>query len=162
MCGALLFGSEAQSTTCNRVRGPPLGRDGNPIVTADGEPDGDAQPPFLLRFSPSVLAEEVPSIFGHDRATNRLYLRQGVDPPWVVKTVDGKWEYCKDCGSQYLGSQRAEVSRALPGQGHSKFHEARLPQTTWTAILTSGVVAAFCARARARRSPCRECSTTIG
>ena len=25
MCGALLFGSEAQSATCNRVRGPPLG-----------------------------------------------------------------------------------------------------------------------------------------
>ena len=38
MCGALLFGSEAQSTTCNRVRGPPLGRDGDPIVTANVSP----------------------------------------------------------------------------------------------------------------------------
>ena len=42
-----------------------------------------------------------------------------------------------------------EVPRTLSRQGQSKFHEARLPQTTWTAILTSGVLAAFCSRARA-------------
>ena len=87
-----------------------MSRDGDPIATADGLPDVDAQPPFLLRFSPSVLAEEVPCVFEHDRATNRLFLRQGMDPPWVVKTVEGKWEYCKDCGSRYLGSQRARKS----------------------------------------------------
>ena len=53
MCGALLCGSESHSTSMhNRVRGPPLGRDGDPIVTAGAEPDADAQPPFLLLFSP--------------------------------------------------------------------------------------------------------------
>ena len=54
--------------------------DGDPIVTADSAPDVDAQPPFLLRFIPSVLAEEAPRIFDHDRATNRLFHRQGVAP----------------------------------------------------------------------------------
>ena len=87
-----------------------MDRDGNPILTGNGEPDVDAQPPFLLRFSPAVLAQEVPCVFQHDCATNRLYLRQGVDPPWVVKTVDGKWEYCKDCCSRYLGSQSVRKS----------------------------------------------------
>ena len=28
---------------------------------ASGEPDVDAQPPFLLRFSPAFFAKEVPS-----------------------------------------------------------------------------------------------------
>ena len=51
-----------------------LGRDGNPILTGNGEPDTDAQPPFLLRFSPSVFTEEVPYIFNHDPATNTLSL----------------------------------------------------------------------------------------
>ena len=111
MCGALLFGSESKSTSvCNRSRGPPIDRDGNPIARADGEPDTDAQPPFLLRFSPSVFAEEVPYVFDHDPATNTLSLRQGIDPPWIVKTVEGKWEYCKDCASQWLGSERVRKS----------------------------------------------------
>ena len=111
MCGALLFGAESKSTSvCNRTRGPPLDRDGNPILTPDGEPDTDAQPPFLLRFSPSVFAEEVPYVFDHDPATNTLSLRQGIDPPWIVKTVEGKWEYCKDCASQWLGSERVRKS----------------------------------------------------
>ena len=66
--------------------------------------------PFLLRFSPSVFAEEVPYIFNHDTATNTLSLREGIDPPWIVKTVEGKWEYCKDCASQWLGSERVRKS----------------------------------------------------
>ena len=47
-----------------------MGRDRDPIVTSDGEPDVDAQPSFLLRFSPSVFAEELPCVFEHVRVDN--------------------------------------------------------------------------------------------
>ena len=51
MCGTLLH------DLSNGHRGDPVNRDGNPLLKPSGEPDVDAQPPFLLRFSPAFFAK---------------------------------------------------------------------------------------------------------
>ena len=81
MCGTLLH------DLSNGHRGDPVNRDGNPLLKPSGEPDVDAQPPFLLRFSPAFFAKEIPSIFQHDPATNSLVLPDGVDAPWIADQV---------------------------------------------------------------------------
>ena len=91
-----------------------VNRDGNPLLKPSGEPDVDAQPPFLLRFSPAFFAKEVPSVFQHDPATNSLFLRDGVDAPWFASGHTGvRWHYCKDCAAQWLGkdAKKAHIPR---------------------------------------------------
>ena len=123
MCGTLLHGSGTiMSSLCNRTRGPPLDRDGNPFLTTDGQPDVNAQPPFLLRFSPAFFANEVPAMFIYESATNTLRLRDGLEPPWVVQTSDGQWEYCKDCGTQWLGSNRTRKKSHIPYRDAASQH----------------------------------------
>ena len=51
MCGVLLY--SLMGCNGNFYSGPPISRDGRILVDADGEPDTQAQPPFLLRFSGS-------------------------------------------------------------------------------------------------------------
>ena len=80
MCGTLLH------DLSNGHRGDPVNRDGNPLLKPSGEPDVDAQPPFLLRFSPAFFAKEALSVFQHDTATNSLSLRDGVDAPWIASS----------------------------------------------------------------------------
>ena len=88
--------------------GKPINRDGTPLVDAHGNPQTDAQPPFLLRFSPRLFAKEAPEVFEWDPATNKLKLKDGVKPPWIRNMVDwvkdkGKtWLYCQECKDRYL------------------------------------------------------------
>ena len=98
MCGTLLH------DLSNGHRGEPVSREGNPLLKPSGEPDVDAQPPFLLRFSPAFFAKEIPSTFQHDPASNTLSLRDGVDAPWIACSHTGvRWHFCKDCAAQWLG-----------------------------------------------------------
>ena len=52
-------------------------------MTVDGLPMTDAQPPFLLRYSPQLFAKEAPEMFAYDSDTNRLSLREGKAEPWL-------------------------------------------------------------------------------
>ena len=66
-CGTLLHGAVGQhSALSNKVVGVPIDRDGNPALDPDGLADTHAQPPFLLRYSPSLFAKEAPALFKHD------------------------------------------------------------------------------------------------
>ena len=107
-CGALLYGVIGQhSALSNKRTGPPTDRDGQVLVTGAGKPKTKAQPPFLLRFSPGMFAEEIPEIFKHDPATNRLSLQGDVQEPWLrpahsqCKDDVNVWLYCTDCKDRY-------------------------------------------------------------
>ena len=58
MCGALLYGAQNRmSAISNKCSSPPINRDGIPVCNADGGPKTNAQPPFLLRWSPHFCAK---------------------------------------------------------------------------------------------------------
>ena len=108
MCGTLLHGPlDAGSSQSNKSAGPPLNRDEDAVWADDGRADTGAQPPFLLRWSPSKLAQEAPSVFQHDPATNSLSLKPGVPEPWIRPATRranaaNTWLYCCDCKSRYF------------------------------------------------------------
>ena len=123
-CGALLYGEMKSSTVTNKKAGPPCDRDGK-ILMHEGVPQTDAQPPFVLRFSPKVFAEEAPAMFHYDPETNRLSIVEGMQAPWLrgeSRAGDAHkatWLYCVDCHDRYFGTGK--------GQGHIPFRDkARL------------------------------------
>ena len=59
-CGTLLHGLIGHhSALSNKVIGPPIDRDGKVLFDEAGNPMVNAQPPFLLRYSPALFAKEV-------------------------------------------------------------------------------------------------------
>ena len=116
MCGALLYGEINQrSANHNKTAGPPLDRDGSVLLHPDGSPRTDAQPPFLLRYSPQVFAKEAPAVFTHDPETNRLSLVEGMHPPWLRREHARSnkfepWLYCVDCHDRYLNNGKRQRS----------------------------------------------------
>jgi len=112
MCGCLLYGVSGRNTLTNVHFGPPINRDGA-ILVKDGSPETQAQPPFLLRFSPQMLAKEAPEIFEHDPETNGLRLKAGKHEPWIkqeshrTKETTNTWTYCYDCKSRYCADSRS-------------------------------------------------------
>jgi len=72
-----------------------------------GSPDVRAQPPCLLRYSPSLFAQEAPEVFDYDPTTNCLSLKPGQPPPWLRQNVGqgdpNVWLYCEDCFTQHVG-----------------------------------------------------------
>ena len=90
MCGCLLYATLGGRCLGNMSFGPPLSRDGHVLVDSAGKPETQAQPPFLLRFSPALFARECPEMFCHDPATNRLSLQPGKWPPWIRKDTGFK------------------------------------------------------------------------
>ena len=80
------------------------------MTNPDGSPCKDAQPPFLLRYSPQLFAKEAPEMFNHDPETNRLSLKPGVlVEPWIrqahvtIPTDDENvWLYCPDCRERWF------------------------------------------------------------
>ena len=108
MCGCLLFGPlDNNSSLSNKTSGPPINRSGMILQDDKGALCVDAQPPFLLRFSPALFAKEAPEMFQHDPDTNRLSLKEGKHPPWLKK-LSGRtkhanpWLYCVDCKDQWF------------------------------------------------------------
>ena len=89
-----------------------MDRDGLVLANDDGTPQTDAQPPFLLRYSPQLFAEEAPEIFAYDPNTNRLSLKEGKREPWKRDMTRAKndkhktWLYCTDCHSHHFATGR--------------------------------------------------------
>ena len=70
--------------------GPPIDRHGQPALDESGSPDLQAQPPCLLRYSPSLFAKDAPAVFQYDEATNRLAMKPGQTPPWLRPSEGGR------------------------------------------------------------------------
>ena len=104
MCANLLYGSASGHGISNCKAGHPIDKDGVALHTDSGCPDIEAQPPCFLRFSPQLFAKEVPYVFEHDSATNRLRLKN-IDGgyPWFAEKP-GHWLYCVDCYDRYIGN----------------------------------------------------------
>ena len=61
-----------------------------------------------MRWSPSFFADQCPYAFQYDPETNRLSLREGVDPPWLrtfgrggAADTEESWLYCTNCADQH-------------------------------------------------------------
>jgi len=110
MCGALLHGIQNKgSALSNKCSAPPCDRDGKVLMKLDGSPQTDAQPPFLLRYSPQLFAKEAPEMFVHDANTNRLSLKPDVLEPWIrpshpkIPADDpNSWLYCAECRERWF------------------------------------------------------------
>ena len=80
----------------------------------------NAQPPFLLRYSPRLFAEEAPEMFTYDEKTNGLRLRDYKRPSWIRETCktgvkpdyNNTWCYCPACRDRYCPG-RGERSKAF-------------------------------------------------
>ena len=122
MCGALLFGVvDGHSAMSNKSCGPPTDRDGTILTDGEGGLKVGAQPPFLLRYSPSLFAKEAPAMFQHDPETNCLSIVEGMKPPWlrrehVRSNHAAPWFYCVDCKDRYFKSGKRE-------RGHIPFRD---------------------------------------
>ena len=126
-CGCLLYGTVNGFALSNKNSGPPTDRDG---AVHD---DPAAQPPFLLRFSPRLFAREVPAIFEHDPASNRLRLKGAAEEPWLRKTLphqranpDSCWLYCHDCHDTNFGQKARQ--RHIPFRDKASQGAMREPQ----------------------------------
>ena len=127
-CGALLHGVQNMShALSNKCSGPPADRDGMPLRNPDGTPMTDAQPPFLLRYSPALFAAEAPAMFEHDPCTNKLALKPGMAKPWVRPShpsipCDDRntWLYCVDCKARYFG--KTDTKAHIPFRDKASQH----------------------------------------
>ena len=114
MCGTLLHGEINQrSANHNKTAGPPVDRDGTILLYPDGDPKTDAQPPFLLRYSPQLFAKEAPAVFAHDQESNRLSLVAGAQAPWLRheharSNKASPWLYCIDCRDRFFKTGKRE------------------------------------------------------
>ena len=91
-CSELLHGTAGNSVS-NEAFGPPVDVDGLLLANKPGAKARDQQPPFLLRFSPALLAYEIPAVFKHEPESNKLSLQDGVSPPWLRRTTgrNSRW-----------------------------------------------------------------------
>ena len=118
-CARLLTGP-AENIVGSKA-GPPINRSGQRVLDQSGAPDLRAQPPCLLRYSPSLFAKEAPAAFEHDPATNCLTLKPGQAPPWLRQSEKAPpgdpniWLYCEDCYTQFIGpADRRKSARGVP------------------------------------------------
>ena len=104
-CGALLRGAQNQnSALSNKSTCVPIDINDNNLFDEHGAPQTNAQPPFLLRYSPDFFAKEQPDMFEHDPGTNKLSLRGDIPLPWLAmergrrkKNDKRTWLCCCDC-----------------------------------------------------------------
>ena len=127
LCGTLLHGNPSdRSALSNKEVAPPIDRDGNILLRSDGAPQTDAQPPFLLRYSPALFAKEAPAMFQHDMETNRLSLVGGRREPWLRQHHPNQlnkadtWLYCRDCHDRYFDNGKKP-------RGHLPFRDKVCP-----------------------------------
>lgn len=119
-CGTLLHGTQNQNCALSNKRtAPPSNRDGDPVKHPDGTPKTDAQPPFLLRYSPALFAREAPEMFAHDAETNRLSLRPGRPEPWLRPRHarhedENTWLYCLDCQERWFPGPGQKAHSHVP------------------------------------------------
>ena len=120
-CGALLYGVQnGNNALSNKCTGPPINVRGQAQVNDDGAEATEAQPPFLLSYSPALFARDIPAVFEHDPKSNRLTLKPGVPEPWVRprhgRQKDGErtWLYCCECRDRYLPLPRSRKHGHVP------------------------------------------------
>ena len=125
-CGELLYGTVGNSVS-NKAFGPPVDVDGRLLANKPGAKARDQQPPFLLRFSPALLAYEIPAVFKHEPESNKLSLQDGVSPPWLRRTTGrnsrwakadatNTWLYCRCCA-------KTRVGKETPSKGFVAFRD---------------------------------------
>ena len=132
-CGALLRGGQGQkSALSNMMTCAPIDADDEELPIQDGVPQTDAQPPFLLRYSRQLFAEEQSSIFAYDAETNRLSLCPGVPCPWVAPERKGgkrrkddvrTWLCCGDCKGTLDVKKRGATSQSGKRREHIPFRD---------------------------------------
>ena len=109
----------------------PIDRHGHSVLTSSGGPNVNIQPPCLLRYSPSMFAREVPSVFVHDEETNSLRLK---DPqaryPWV-SPKRGEWLYCADCFERWLSVKERTRVKVIPFRDKASQHNLK---ATWNQL----------------------------
>ena len=83
-CGVLLHGHLNETGIGNKTNGRPVTIDG--ALVTQGVPE-NAQPPFLLRWSPDFFAEMAPDVFFYDPVSNRVGLKEAhmERAPWRVE-----------------------------------------------------------------------------
>ena len=125
-CGALLHGVQNDhSALSNKCNGPPIDVRGQEKLTTEGAEDTEAQPPFLLSYSPALFAREIPAIFEYDPDMNCLSLKEGVQKPWVRpkhgRQKEGKrtWLYCCECRDRYCPAKGSRQHGHVPYRDQS-------------------------------------------
>eukprot|EP00973_Karenia_brevis_P096384 12431531-Karenia_brevis.AAC.1 len=120
-CGALLHGNQNQNcANSNKRTGPPSDRDGKPLQEKDGISNVEAQPPFLLRYSPSLFAKEAPAMFIHNPETNCLSLHPRIsEPPWIKPQCPrsdekNSWLYCIECQERWFPAPNQKMHSHVP------------------------------------------------
>jgi hypothetical protein len=116
-----LFGGQNQHDG-NKTTGVPVDKDGNYLLKEDGSPDTEAQPPFLLRWSPGKTAKELPNLFEYDSTTNKLSLKDGQDCPWIraiqgsrtKKSSQQSWLYCNECQHSLRPESQKQSQTRIP------------------------------------------------
>ena len=58
-----MYGNLGETGVSNKRSGPPVGMDGN---TLTGSAVDDAQPPFLLHWSPDIFEQYASDVFSYD------------------------------------------------------------------------------------------------
>ncbi len=108
-CACLLYGLEAEQSSCSNTRsGPPIDKDGE-LVSIEGRDVTAIQPPALLRYSPALFAKEAPEVFEHDSVTNVLRVKPGKDEPWVKPNTQS-FLYCVDCYDRFISPKENNSS----------------------------------------------------
>lgn len=104
-CGNLLFGALNSTEFGDKRSGKPVNIDGK-FCNERGTPiSRDAQPPFLLRWSPDFFAQVAPNVFTYDPRSNKVGLQDDhrASPPWIRtdhprnKEPEDCWLYCSAC-----------------------------------------------------------------
>jgi hypothetical protein len=112
-CGSLLYDRlNDTGSVSNKTNGPPVTIDGEQVK--DRSPV-DAQPPFLLRWSPDCFTRMVPNVFSYNAKTNRVGLHGAhlERPPWYAvkhhrqKDSRASWLYCGTCQDRLFAKAKA-------------------------------------------------------
>ena len=121
----MLYGNLGETGVSNKRNGPPVDISG---VRLSGSDVDDAQPPFLLRWSPDFFAQHAPDVFSYEATTNRVSLQPAhcERPPWKAaqhqcqKSAKASWLYCDACHSRLFG--KADVSHVPFADSASQAH----------------------------------------
>ena len=125
----------------------PVNADGAKLPLQRGRVQTGAQPPFLLRYSPSFFAlpDSAPQWFEHDAATNRLSLKDDVEiEPWIRPPhskhteAEKTWLYCADCESHLFKGRYHLPFRDRASQCMMKPQRRRTQQSGPSAAMEGG------------------------
>ena len=120
--------------TKSQVNGPPVNIN-REVLT--GDTAADAQPPFLLRWSPDFLAKHAPDVFSYNKTTNKLSLKTAHRdrPPWKTEMHHRQqdkrkaWLYCRACHSLVFGHEDGNYVPFADSKSQSRLKGLTLDDT---------------------------------